>query len=101
MIEMFKAAGEIPANIIFSKEWVETGKFDTPVEAPSTSFSSTDEVFRFNEEQGKEFIRLFGPYDEGGGADINNLFKQPLPKEVDSAISQYDWEGIYPSKSNM
>lgn len=101
MIEMFKAAGEIPANIIFSKEWVETGKFDTPVEAPSTSSSSTDEVFRFSEEQGKEFIRLFGPYDESGGTNINSLFKQPLPREVDSAISQYNWDGIYPSKSSM
>lgn len=68
---------------------------------PSTSSSSTDEVFRFNEEQGKEFTRLFGPYDEGGGADINKLFKQPLPREVDMDISQYNWEGVYPPNSSM
>lgn len=68
---------------------------------PSTSSSSTDEVFRFNEEQGKEFTRLFGPYDEGGGADINKLFKQPLPREVDMNISQYNWEGVYPPNSSM
>lgn len=68
---------------------------------PSISSSSTDEVFRFNEEQGKEFTRLFGPYDEGGGADINKLFKQPLPREVDMDISQYNWEGVYPPNSSM
>ena len=29
MIEMFKQAGEIPSNIYFSKEWVDTGMFNT------------------------------------------------------------------------
>lgn len=29
MLEMFKAAGEIPSNIIFSKEWVDTGRFNS------------------------------------------------------------------------
>lgn len=29
MLEMFKAAGQIPSNIIFSKEWVDTGRLDT------------------------------------------------------------------------
>lgn len=28
MIEMFKKAGSIPNNIVFSKEWVDTGKFN-------------------------------------------------------------------------
>ena len=28
MIDMFLKAGPIPANIVFSKEWVDTGKFD-------------------------------------------------------------------------
>jgi hypothetical protein len=28
MIDMFIAAGQIPSNIIFSKEWVDTGKFN-------------------------------------------------------------------------
>ncbi len=32
MIEMFKAAGAIPENIVFSQEWIETGLFDnTPI----------------------------------------------------------------------
>ena len=31
MLEMFKAAGQIPSNIIFSKEWVDTGRLDTPI----------------------------------------------------------------------
>ena len=29
MIEMFNAAGAIPSNVIFSKEWVDTGKLNT------------------------------------------------------------------------
>jgi len=29
MIEMFKAAGKIPENIIFSREWVKTGRFES------------------------------------------------------------------------
>lgn len=28
MIEMFNNAGEIPDNIIFSKEWFDTGKLN-------------------------------------------------------------------------
>lgn len=30
MIDMFLKAGSIPSNIMFSKEWVDTGKFDLP-----------------------------------------------------------------------
>jgi len=26
---MFKAAGKIPENIIFSREWVKTGRFES------------------------------------------------------------------------
>jgi hypothetical protein len=32
MIEMFNAAGPIPSNVIFSKEWVDTGKLNTQSE---------------------------------------------------------------------
>lgn len=30
MIEMFKQAGEIPSNVMFSKEWVDSGMFSIP-----------------------------------------------------------------------
>lgn len=33
MIDMFLKAGTIPSNIVFSKEWVDTGKFDLSKEA--------------------------------------------------------------------
>ena len=40
MIDMFLKAGSIPSNIIFSKEWVDTGKFDLPTKkAQGTSKS--------------------------------------------------------------
>lgn len=30
MIDMFLKAGNIPSNIVFSKEWIDTGKFNSP-----------------------------------------------------------------------
>lgn len=39
MIDMFIAAGEIPSNIIFSEEWVNTGKFDN-LDFSKNSYSS-------------------------------------------------------------
>lgn len=40
MIDMFLKAGSIPTNIVFSKEWVDTGKFDLPTKkAQGTSKS--------------------------------------------------------------
>ena len=30
MIDMFLEAGNIPSNIVFSKEWIDTGKFNSP-----------------------------------------------------------------------
>jgi hypothetical protein len=39
MINMFNSAGKIPSNIIFSKEWVSTGKFNgkNQIPIPSTN----------------------------------------------------------------
>lgn len=36
MIDMFKDAGPIPSNVIFSKEWVDTGKFSSVEATPPT-----------------------------------------------------------------
>lgn len=36
MIDMFKDAGPIPSNVIFSKEWVDTGKFSSVESTPPT-----------------------------------------------------------------
>ena len=45
MIEMFKKAGSIPNNIIFSKEWVDTGAFEnkTPEQVLSEAIASLPE----------------------------------------------------------
>lgn len=52
MIDMFKQAGEIPSNVYFSQEWVNTGLFDVErtQEAQSTAADGTYEVpaQRFN-----------------------------------------------------
>lgn len=39
MIDMFLEAGRTPSNIVFSKEWIDTGKFN----APNTSFKDVAE----------------------------------------------------------
>ena len=36
MIDMFIKAGSIPSNIVFSEEWVKTGKFDSPEITPAS-----------------------------------------------------------------
>jgi len=36
MMDMFKAAGEVPSNVYFSKEWVDTGKMDADYQSPNT-----------------------------------------------------------------
>ena len=50
MIEMFNAAGEIPSNIIFSKEWVDTGKINwskTPKTFATEVGQPTTDRFRY------------------------------------------------------
>jgi hypothetical protein len=37
MMDMFKAAGEVPANVYFSKEWVDTGKLADDYISPDTT----------------------------------------------------------------
>ncbi len=43
MIEMFNKAGEIPPNIIFSKEWFDTGKLNQPTEEVSEQEETKEE----------------------------------------------------------
>lgn len=42
MIEMFNQAGAIPTNIIFSKEWVDTGKLNTQSAITNTNITDTN-----------------------------------------------------------
>lgn len=48
MIDMFLKAGSIPSNIIFSKEWVDTGKFNSSIkktQGTSKSYISAREYY--------------------------------------------------------
>ena len=48
MIDMFLKAGSIPTNIVFSKEWIDTGKFDLPtkkVQSTSKSYIPAREYY--------------------------------------------------------
>ena len=62
MIEMFIEAGPIPANIMFSKEWVDTGLFSKAsfisVTSGQNGFKTlnTDSMGEYTEETQKEFI---------------------------------------------
>ncbi len=46
MIEMFNQAGKIPSNIVFSKEWIDTGKvnqFSKPIVKPAMAITQSQE----------------------------------------------------------
>ena len=45
MIEMFNKAGKIPSNIIFSKEWVETGKLNIDTQVSSQQKQQAIELY--------------------------------------------------------
>lgn len=90
MIEMFNQAGNIPSNIIFSKEWFDTGKLNLNKETSrkkETSLDSkeslesikNDDVLGFtftDEEDISDFIsdeEIRESFDSGEGDDISNL----------------------------
>ena len=71
MIEMFNQAGTIPSNVIFSKEWVDTGKLNTQ--------SEITPLVRNIESYMKERINLIN--------EIINSNKSELPVKVLSEMS--------------
>ena len=98
MIDMFLKAGSIPTNIVFSKEWVDTGKFNlsneeledsedsevvqTPDEASSSSFD-THKISSI-EEQAKVDL----DFDPRTRRDRVTLIARFFSNEVDKALQE-------------
>lgn len=57
MIDMFTKAGPIPSNIVFSKEWIDTGKFNQQIyaqeEAPQTDKTEKEQDLYTTKQQEK------------------------------------------------
>lgn len=72
MLEMFKATGEIPSNIVFSKEWVDTGRFNS------------SQVFQQSITQPTVVMRL-DPSTAADGASIAETLGSNVAASADAA----------------
>lgn len=61
----------------------------------------TQPLADLSEEQKGQLLRLFGPYFEGGGADINELFIQPASNDVINSLGSLSWENKIPLRSHI
>lgn len=61
----------------------------------------TQPLADLSEEQKGQLLRLFGPYFEGGGADINELFIQPASNDVINSLGSLSWENKTPLRSHI
>lgn len=75
MIDMFKDAGPIPSNIIFSKEWVDTGKID------ENDFYKGD----ISEATENRVLAFSGEF-EGGYNSLVGIVPEPLLSKVEDYI---------------
>ncbi len=75
MIDMFKDAGPIPSNIIFSKEWIDTGKI------------SEDDFYKgdISEATENRVLRFSGEF-EGGYNSLVGIVPEPLLSKVEDYI---------------
>jgi hypothetical protein len=94
LIEMFNAAGQIPSNIVFSKEWFDTGKLnlntaETPTNNNPKDFTNYSGAAQGGdtiwENVGKEFG--LGKQVNYRPEDLQKLTKEQL-QEVESAYQQ-------------
>lgn len=75
MIDMFKDAGPIPSNIIFSKEWVDTGKID------ENDFYKGD----ISEATENRVLAFSGEF-EGASNNLVGIVPEPLLSKVEDYI---------------
>lgn len=75
MIDMFKDAGPIPSNIIFSKEWIDTGKI------------GEDDFYKGDISEATENrVLAFGAEFEGGYNSLVGIVPEPLLSKVEDYI---------------
>ena len=86
MIDMFKEAGPIPSNIIFSKEWIDTGKFNTTTSIIKQNVSNSVNI---NHPIFQQFRHIFIQELQDMATAVNVLFeneggKVRLDRDVNS-----------------
>lgn len=75
MIDMFKEAGQIPSNIVFSKEWVDTGKI------------SEEDFYKGDiTEETENRVLVFSGEFEGGYNSLVGIVPEPLLSKVEDYI---------------
>ena len=95
MIDMFLKAGSIPSNIVFSKEWVDTGKFNLlkeelegseAVQMPDEALSSSFDTHKISsiEEQAKVDL----DFDPRTRRDRVTLIARFFSNEVDKVLQE-------------
>ena len=95
MIDMFLKAGSIPSNIVFSKEWVDTGKFNLlkeelegseAVQMPDEALSSSFDTYKISsiEEQAKVDL----DFDPRTRRDRVTLIARFFSNEVDKVLQE-------------
>lgn len=88
MIDMFLKAGPIPSNILFSKEWVDTGRFNLAsnvVESEQSSTAFNTPVVSSIEEQAKADL----DFDPRTRRDRVSLIARFFSKEIDKSLESH------------
>ena len=94
MIEMFKEAGPIPSNVLFSRAWVSTGAFDQTIQQPEVKAPGTYDMPHDGNTLPQQPMEIwYGSSDNDpsrSNPDLSNLADRPfsttLNGELDTPI---------------
>tara|TARA_R110002096_G_scaffold186205_4_gene365138 strand:+ start:820 stop:15558 length:14739 start_codon:yes stop_codon:yes gene_type:complete len=75
MIEMFNAAGSIPSNIIFSKEWFDTGKLNLPKQTVATVIPAQTESVVMGDIFSMDGIPVIATSQDGSLSGLSSIAK--------------------------
>tara|TARA_R110000796_G_scaffold59672_1_gene137690 strand:+ start:15154 stop:30045 length:14892 start_codon:yes stop_codon:yes gene_type:complete len=75
MIEMFNAAGSIPSNIIFSKEWFDTGKLNLPKQTVATVIPTQTESVVMGDIFSMDGIPVIATSQDGSLSGLSSIAK--------------------------
>lgn len=96
MIEMFKEAGPIPSNVLFSRAWVSSGMFDQTIKEPEVKAPGTYDMPQqgyINHSGGAVGSDSYwGEIGEQYGVTSNHYYHGQRTPEGNKEISQQDYE---------
>lgn len=90
MIEMFKEAGPIPSNVLFSRAWVSSGMFDQTIQQPEVKAPGTyDMPYDGNTLPQQPMEIWYGSNDRDpnrSNPDLSNLADRPFSTTLNGAL---------------